>query len=84
LTELLSNKKQELAERTVALQVRRIIPDGEIEGRIQRYESHLSRQLQQTLRELERIQAGRLGKRMPPLAAGDAIVQERDPEGIPA
>jgi hypothetical protein len=43
-----------------------LLPEGDCEGKVLRYESHLSRQLFQALHELERLQATRAGKPVPP------------------
>ena len=46
-----------------------MLPNETVEGKITRYESHLGRQLQQTLTQLERLQAVRAGiPVVPPLA----------------
>ena len=50
---------------------RRLLPSGEILERVMRYEAHLHRQLIQTLRELEALQARRNGQRVSPLARLD-------------
>ena len=50
---------------------RRLLPSGEILERVMRYEAHLHRQLIQTLRELEALQARRKGQRTSPLARLD-------------
>jgi hypothetical protein len=69
----------ELAAEVRALQERRrmrverhrarlLLPEGDGEGKVLRYESHLSRQLFQTLHELQRLQAAREGQPVPPPA----------------
>ncbi|MGH9197596.1 MAG: hypothetical protein ACRD1T_17865 [Acidimicrobiia bacterium] len=50
---------------------RRLLPSGEILERVMRYEAHLHRQLIQTLREIEALQARRNGQRPSPLARLD-------------
>jgi hypothetical protein len=44
----------------------RLLPDGAILDRLARYEAHLSRQLAQALRELQRLQAARVGEPVTP------------------
>jgi hypothetical protein len=76
----LARRIEELAPEVKALQrqrgaqlarelARRTLPEPSAEGKVLRYESHLNRQLFQTLHELERIQANRSGRLAPlPLA----------------
>jgi hypothetical protein len=78
----LSEKVAELAAEVKALERRRrvlvvrkqaglTLPAAEAEGKVLRYEGHLSRQLFQTLHELERLQAGRAGRPVVPPPAVD-------------
>ena len=50
---------------------RRMLPSSDNMEKIMRYEAHLHRQLQQTLHELEALQARRKGERLSPLARLD-------------
>jgi hypothetical protein len=64
---------------------RRTLPEPTAEGKVLRYESHLNRQLFQTLHELERIQANRSGRLAPlPLAVdvGVAVSGSAVDEGV--
>jgi hypothetical protein len=47
---------------------RLLLPGGDGEGKVLRYENHLSRQLYQALHELQRLQAARDGQPVPPPA----------------
>jgi hypothetical protein len=88
----LAARVEELAPEVKALQrkqraklarrlARLTLPEADAEGKVLRYENHLTRQLVQTLHELERIQASRSGRPVPvPLAvdvgvavSGDAV-----------
>jgi hypothetical protein len=61
-------KRQERAE-IERKRNRRMLPDGDAEAKVLRYENHLTRHLYQTLHELERLQAARAGRPVPvPLA----------------
>jgi hypothetical protein len=46
-----------------------LLPEGDCEGKVLRYENHLSRQLFQALHELQRLQAARDGQPVPPPVA---------------
>jgi hypothetical protein len=46
-----------------------LLPEGDAEGKVLRYENHLSRQLFQALHELQRLQAARDGQPVPPPVA---------------
>jgi hypothetical protein len=59
----LERKRQLLIGRT---QARRLLPEDAAEEKVLRYEAHLSRQLSQTLHELERLQANRAERQEPP------------------
>ncbi len=69
----LRRRRDAKAKRTV---IRRSLPDGDMLDRIARYEAHLSRQMLQSLNTLERLQAARAGKDVPPPAAGTLIVDQ--------
>jgi hypothetical protein len=52
----------------------RLLPDGAIVERVTRYEAHLSRQLAQSLHELQRLQATRAGEPVtPPIVVDVAL-----------
>jgi len=53
----------------------RILPEANTLQKITRYEAHLSRQLLQTLHELQRLQALRSGQPLPLPAALDVVVE---------
>jgi hypothetical protein len=75
----LNDEREAIRQREMAWQerkqVRLILPDENAELRVIRYESHLSRLLTQTLHELERIQANRAGRPVPPPVAVDVAVE---------
>ncbi len=73
----LRRKRQVQVERQ---QARLILPEVNAEGRVIRYENHLSRQLFQTLHELERIQASRAGRPVPAPLAVEVGVNVAGPE----
>jgi hypothetical protein len=56
------------------LRQRRMLCDDKTLDKIMRYEAHLSRQMQQALHTLERLQAARAGRDVPPPAALDITV----------
>ena len=58
-------------EKSANLIDRRLLPSGEILKRVMRYEARLHRQLIQTLRELEALQARRNGQRISSLTQLD-------------
>jgi hypothetical protein len=68
----LQRERKVLVERT---QARRTLPEEYAEAKVLRYEAHLNRQLFQTLHELERIQASRAGRQVPPPLAVDVGVE---------
>jgi hypothetical protein len=57
----------------------RYLPDTETLDKVLRYESHVSRQMLQTLHTLERLQAARAGTDVPPPAALDVNVNGPTP-----
>jgi hypothetical protein len=63
--------KASLMDKIDAAVSARMLPSSEDMEKIMRYESHLHRQLQQTLHELEALQARRKGERPSPLARLD-------------
>ncbi len=56
-----------------------LLPDPLTVQKIAWYEAHLGRQLEQTLNRLERVQALRAGKDVPPPAAGTLVVEVAEP-----
>jgi hypothetical protein len=56
------------------LRRRRMLPDDKSLDKVIRYESHLNRQIQQSLHTLERLQAARAGRDVPPPVALDITV----------
>jgi hypothetical protein len=58
-----------------------LLPEGESEGKVLRYENHLSRQLYQALHELQRLQAARDGQPVPPPAAVEVGVNVAGADG---
>ena len=52
----------------------RLLPEGATLVKLTRYEAHLSRQLNQALHELQRLQARRAGQAVPPRAALDVAL----------
>lgn len=54
--------------------VRRAVPDAGTLDKLCRYEAHLSRQMLQSLHTLERLQAARAGREVPPPAAVDVTL----------
>jgi hypothetical protein len=54
--------------------LRAALPDAPTLDRVTRYEAHLSRQMLQALHTLERLQAARAGRDVPPPAAADVTV----------
>ncbi|MBX3397701.1 MAG: hypothetical protein KF873_03085 [Gemmataceae bacterium] len=73
-------KVAELRERVATSVSRRVmramLPNKELLDKIQRYEAHLGRQLQQTLNSLERLQAARAGLDVPPPAAATVTIDD--------
>jgi hypothetical protein len=66
LAEITAKQELELVKReTGFMQSQRILPEETLLERIQRYESHLFKHFFQTLHELQRIQASRLGASIP-------------------
>jgi hypothetical protein len=57
------------------LRQQRMLPDGAALDKVLRYETHVSRQLLQTLHELQRLQAARAGQPAPLPAALDVTVE---------
>jgi hypothetical protein len=68
-TSALVRERMELEVRN--MQSERLIPDDDTLQKISRYEAHLERSLLRMLHELERLQARRQGKLVPPAAALD-------------
>lgn len=63
-----------IARRAARAAVRKSLPDALTLDKLTRYEAHLSRQMLQALNTLERLQAARAGKDVPPPAAGTLVV----------
>jgi hypothetical protein len=63
------------------LRRRRMLPDDKSLDKVVRYESHLNRQMLQALHTLERLQATRAGRDVPPPAALDVTV-DADPSSV--
>ena len=61
-----------------------LIPDAESMEKVMRYESHLAKQLTQTLHLLERLQAARAGNTVLPPAALDVTVDAGGLRMLPA
>jgi len=58
---------EEVHSRRQALAVQAmLVPKAEVADRLQRYESHLSREIDRTLKRLERLQRIRFGQALPP------------------
>ncbi len=55
-----------------------LLPEGEELTKITRYEAHLERMLSKALHELQRLQAARLGRPVPPPVAVDVTVSGQD------
>jgi hypothetical protein len=75
----LEKQAKELRRRVQAredrLRVRRMLPPEDTLAKLSRYEAHLSRQMLQSLHELQRLQAARAGEPIPPPAALDVTVE---------
>jgi hypothetical protein len=71
--------RRQMQRKEDRLRQRRLLPDANTLGTITRYESHLSRQMLQALHELQRLQATRVGKPVPPPAALDVTVDADTP-----
>ena len=67
----------EAARRRAVL--RRALPDAATLDKVTRYEAHLSRQMLLALNTLERLQAARSGKDVPPPAAGTLVIDQPPP-----
>jgi hypothetical protein len=72
--------RRRVREREERLRLRRMLPDGKTLETVTRYEAHLSRQLLQAQHTLERLQAARAGRPVPPPAALDVTVNAPTPE----
>jgi hypothetical protein len=66
--------RQRLKAKEDSLIRERMLPDTATLQKITRYEAHLSRQLLQTLHELQRMQAARDGQAIPLPATLDVVV----------
>ena len=75
-------KEIEGAERLAASQV--VIPGADLLDKVMRYESHLAKQLTQTLHLLERLQNVRAGNPVPPPAALDVTIDAGGLSMLPA
>ena len=62
----------------------RVLPGDAVLGKVQRYESHIGRQLQQALHTLERLQAMRAGRDVPAPAVLDVTVNGELPDRVVA
>ena len=73
-----ATRRQEAADRVAKdldrMRRQRLLPDPATLDKLTRYEAHLSRQLNQTLHELQRLQARRAGQAVPPPAALDVTL----------
>lgn len=69
----------EAARRRAVL--RQALPDAATLDKVTRYEAHLSRQMLQALNTLERLQAARAGRDVPPPAAGTLVLDSLPPGG---
>jgi hypothetical protein len=74
--------RREVKECEDRLRRRRMLPDDKALDKVVRYESHLNRQMLQALHTLERLQAARAGRDVPPPAALDITV-DADAAGVP-
>jgi hypothetical protein len=72
-----TEERRQATEERVCQQ--RCLPDAEPLDKVLRYESHVSRQMLQTLHTLERLQAARAGADVPPPAALDVNVNGPTP-----
>ena len=57
--------EDKVQEETDRLRARRMLPDDQVLNKVTRYEAHLSRQMQQALHTLERLQRSRAGESCP-------------------
>jgi hypothetical protein len=62
----------------------RVLPGDAVLGKVQRYEAHIGRQLQQALHTLERLQAMRAGRDVPAPAVLDVTVNGELPDRVVA
>ncbi|MCI0705201.1 MAG: hypothetical protein L0241_29425 [Planctomycetia bacterium] len=75
LEALLDYKAEEIADAERVARGRALLPSVEVVDKVMRYESHLNKQLTQTLHQLERLQAIRSGNPPTPPAALDVTVE---------
>lgn len=73
-TALVHGLQQRVTEKVARLQQERLVLRTDVLQNVMRYETHLSRQLFQTLHELQRLQAARHGQVVPPPALVDVVV----------
>jgi hypothetical protein len=67
--------RRRIKSRKDRLRIRRMLPAEDTLAKLTRYETHLSRQMFQSLHELQRLQAVRAGEPVPPPAALDVTVE---------